>query len=664
MNQVKNSLKQILLTRRYVFTYGDIVSKKTQSYYFTYLLNRFGIEITNPDKLNINVVKEIAEYMGINIPSSFYDNPQQTKYFNCDELVLEQFVSYVVIDLIEGNHNVNTNFNRIELFKKIFPMYDELESNESVIRKFTIIGEKEEKQILSEIIDNFCNYTRPFNLDEKEEFLLLYKLGYYNDQKLLCKDNIFNLVELDAKYGSMLDRKDIVKYSRLKLKNINFSNLSIEDKKTLTIIREIIPLASKSPMSKKQAKYFNKLCKECHIKDIEKESNINSPYKYAIKNIKEEKILEAAKIFSENGSLYERNIKMLLARANNEEFIHLIEMLPNKNPIVLYQLIENIDQDNKKRIFTFKYNNLSKSHIETDYEYTWRKSRLTEEKILLLKNIVLNKIFRYYSNTEKLGKIYVSKEFENIALPINTSASGKGLDVLSTGSRIKIRGKYIRTFCYWKNVFDIDSGLLFLKDNYQVGDKVEELSWRTYALKPFGNSALTSGDCRSSTGAEYIDFDIEEVKALGYKYAIFCINGFGGKLNIGEIYCGYQDKNNLQTKAWDPKNIEFKINVKSDSNQYSCFAIDLDTKEIIVLNLKIDGYNLVMDDKQIASVLKYLNKNYLKDINMAKIISCKGELVNDPKQADIVFDSNYTPKENQKVIRPFDIEKLVGILNS
>ena len=71
-----------------------------------------------------------------------------------------------------------------------------------------------------------------------------------------------------------------------------------------------------------------------------------------------------------------------------------------------------------------------------------------------------------------------------------------------------------------------------------------------------------------------------------------------------------------------------------------------------------------MDEKQIASIYKYLNKDYLKDINMAKIISCKGELVSSPELADVVFDSNYMAKENQKVTRPFDIEKLVKILNS
>ena len=72
----------------------------------------------------MQVVKDIAEYIGISIPSSFYDNPQQTKYFSCDELLLEQIISYVVIDLIEGNHNEHTNFDRIEIFKKVLSLYN------------------------------------------------------------------------------------------------------------------------------------------------------------------------------------------------------------------------------------------------------------------------------------------------------------------------------------------------------------------------------------------------------------------------------------------------------------------------------------------------------------------------------------------------------------
>ena len=58
MNKVSSKLKQIFLSRHYVLTDESIIDKKTQSYYFTYLLNRFGIEIVNPEKLNMQVVKD------------------------------------------------------------------------------------------------------------------------------------------------------------------------------------------------------------------------------------------------------------------------------------------------------------------------------------------------------------------------------------------------------------------------------------------------------------------------------------------------------------------------------------------------------------------------------------------------------------------------------
>ena len=71
---------------------------------------------------------------------------------------------------------------------------------------------------------------------------------------------------------------------------------------------------------------------------------------------------------------------------------------------------------------------------------------------------------------------------------------------------------------------------------------------------------------------------IDELLELGYRYVIYTLNGYGGKLNEGDIVCGYQNKNNLNTSAWDPKNIEFKINVISNSCAYIGFAIDLKTK--------------------------------------------------------------------------------------
>lgn len=421
----------------------------------------------------------------------------------------------------------------------------------------------------------------------------------------------------------------------------------------------MIPLVKKTSLSKKQAKFFNKLCKECNLKIVD--NNDNSPYKAAIKEIKNGNVISASKIFLDSGSLFARNFRFLLSRANNEEKNILINMLPNDNPILLYQILTTILNDNGKRIFTFKNNNLVKCHIETDYEEKYRKSKLDYETCELLSNIIKNKIDSYYLSLPKLGKIYISEKFKKIALPVNNSCSGRGLDVLPTGSRIKINGNYIRTFCYWKNVFDIDTSALFIKDDFNQNNDYVELSWRNYNTLPLGESALSSGDCRDKNGAEYQDFKIDELLELGYRYVIYTLNGYGGKLDEGEIVCGYQNKNNLDTSAWDPKNIEFKINVISNSCAYTGFAIDLKTKEIIVLNLNSSGNNQVVNKKQLLLIEKYLKENYL-NYSMYDLIKCRGEITT-KEEANIIFDDDYIPLDNQKNIKSYEMEKLVALIN-
>ena len=653
MNKINK--EQILISRHYIMSNGKEDNNRDK--YYAYLLNKFGIEIVNPKFLNKDVVQQLKKYLKINIPNSFYKNPQDLKYFSCEELYLEQLISYINIDLIEGNHNKNTNFNRIELFNKVLPKYEN--GKEIKIRKYNIILENEINKILNDIFDAYCNYSRPFSIEETNEFLYLYSLGFYHNQDIKCKDNIFYLLDKDINFAKLLDRKDVVKFSVLKFGNANFNKMNKNQKTTLKLIKNMIPLVKKTSLSKKQAKFFNKLCKECNLKIVD--NNDNSPYKAAIKEIKNGNVISASKIFLDSGSLFARNFRFLLSRANNEEKNILINMLPNDNPILLYQILTTILNDNGKRIFTFKNNNLVKCHIETDYEEKYRKSKLDYETRELLSNIIKNKIDSYYLSLPKLGKIYISEKFKKIALPVNNSCSGRGLDVLPTGSRIKINGNYIRTFCYWKNVFDIDSSALFIKDDFNQNNDYVELSWRNYNTLPLGESALSSGDCRDKNGAEYQDFKIDELLELGYRYVIYTLNGYGGKLDEGEIVCGYQNKNNLNTSAWDPKNIEFKINVISNSSAYTGFAIDLKTKEIIVLNLNSSGNNQVVNKKQLLLIEKYLKENYL-NYSMYDLIKCRGEITT-KEEANIIFDDDYIPLDNQKNIKSYEMEKLVALIN-
>ena len=653
--------QQILLERHLILLEenNETVDEKTCAYYNTYLYVNFGVEIVNKECVNEEVLRQLSEVFRLNVPDSFYKNPQDTKNFTCEELFLEQVVSYFL--------GYGTSLGRVELFEKYLPEF--VVDGEITIRQYRIIFKEEADKVLKEVMNDLCSYKRPFSDHEAAEFVYLLKEGYYTKgTSICCKDNIFLGLESDIELAKQLDKKDVVKLS---IKLIGESDHGINEflkahKNVADLLAKVIPLVNDCPMSKKQAKYFNKIVTALSL-DIELMDNEQSPYRLAKVALDKGNVLGAAKILKNNGSLFLRNIKMLLSRANEEETITLLSMLGEENPIVQYQILTSLDLDikNVARTFRFFDNSVAKSHLETEYETRYRKSCLSDEKKKVVQILLTKNIISYYSKLPKLGKIYISDEFSHIALPVNTSATGNGLDVLPAGSRVKFDAKYVRTYCYWEGIYDVDASLVVLsEEDFLYNDfdaETENLSWRTYHSKPFGNAALCSGDCTDIKGAEYQDIDIEELYKLGYRYAISCLNGYGSKFNIGSVHAGLQIKNRLDTSAWDPKNIEFDMIVKSDGRSFTCFAIDLKTKEIIVTNTK-SNYGCVVDNGQVNVVRNYLSSHYL-DINMKTILENSGEIVNKQEDADYVFDREYQGKENQKVIRPFDVAALVKIVN-
>ena len=421
-------------------------------------------------------------------------------------------------------------------------------------------------------------------------------------------------------------------------------------------------------MTKKQAKYFNTLVNKVGAQGkVKLATNDQSPYAKAQALLNQGDVLGAAKVYAANGSLFERNIKTLISRANPAEALEIIKMIPAKNPIALYQFVTNLMEDNGgNRTFTFTKNRLVKKHVETDYEAKWRKSRLNEATRKLVRDATFTQIEAGYRAQPTLGKVYVSEDFFKVGVPVNTSASGKGIDVLPAGSRIPVRGTHIRTFVHWEHAFDIDSSLVVIDNK----GNVETMGFFNYSTKPFAHDILFSGDVTSPTGTEYYDIDLEGIKRHGVRYIIQTFHGFCSNLNSGEIYCGYQDKKNINTRAWDPKNIELKIHVKGDTRAFMSFGIDLETNEVVIFNMLLDSESRVVSGDMKDTVMKYLSNNCL-DLNMGLVAQYRAaEVTTTPEEADVIFDAHYqsavdpeTGKATQKVIRPYDVEKLVQLAN-
>ena len=655
-SNIRVNTQTILIARHYLLAVPQEVdpeSKIRTAYLNAYLFSNFGIIVDRPELLTETHVEEISDLFKLNVPASFYKNPQDTKYYTSGELFVNQVLAYF---LAYGEKD-----SSVDIFDKKLPEYPE--GKEIKLREFKILLSNEADEVLANIAKSYADYKRPWSLDEENEFVYLYEHGYYKDFDILCADNAITMIKKDANFARFLYKKDLVKIS---VRACGERSKLVLDPETANLIRKAIPFVKDCPMSKKQAKYFNTLINKVGMQaKVKPATNERSPYAKAQVLLNSGNVLGAAKVYAANGSLFERNIKMLLSRANPAEALEIIKMIPAKNPIALYQFVTSLMEDNGgNRTFTFTKNRLVKKHTETDYEAKWRKSRLNEGTRKMVHDATFAQIEAGYRAQPSLGKVYISPDFFKIGVPVNTSASGKGIDVLPAGSRIPVRGNKIRTFVHWEHAFDIDASLVIIDKK----GNVDTMGFFNYMNKAYSNNLLFSGDVTSPTGTEYYDMDLDGLRKQGVRYIIQTFHGFCSNLNSGEIYCGYQDKKNLNTKAWDPKNIELKIHVKGDTRAFMSFGVDLETSEVVIFNMLLDSENQVVSGDMKDTVMKYLSSSCL-ELNMGLVATYRAsEVVATPEEADVVFDATYTSavdpetgKATQKVVRPYEVERLVGL---
>jgi hypothetical protein len=614
------------------------------AYLNAFLLSNFGIVVDKPEFLTKEMVKDISDVYKLNVPKSYFANPQDTKFYTAEELLVEQCISYFLAYGAEESH--------VHVFDKELPEYPI--GDEIKVREFRILNPDEAAHELFEITRSYAAYMRPWSIDEAAEFLELYKNGYYQfaEMPILCGDNAVLMLGANTEFAQFLFKKDVVKLSVSRAGEKKELTLDPETRK---LIKVILPLVKDCPMSKKQAKYFNKLVQLTGA-SVKKTSNECSPNRLALEKLNAGDVLGAAEIFAKSGSLLERNLKFLLSRANPLEAVKILEMLSDKNPAVLYQLMSTIIADTEDaRTFSFYAKNKIKTHVETEYEARYRKSRLNDATKKLVHDVCFDKIAGHYKAAESLGKVYIAPNFYKVAMPINTSASGKGIDVPATGTRLPITGTKIRSFVHWEKAFDIDSSIIL----EHADGKLDAINFCSYSCNNYNGAARFSGDITGPQGTEYFDLDLESLKLQGVKRVVFTFHGYCSTLDSGEIYCGYQNKENFNTTAWDPKNIELKIHVKGEKRAYVGFAVDLETMEIVVLNLMRDDDSRVVSPKDFEAIKAFIDPAKL-ELNMGLIAEWRGEKVETPAEADYVFADNYLAGEgmHQWVIRSFDVEKL------
>lgn len=648
------------------------------------LAHFYGIRIISGQELvNFNMISLCGSILGNNPPTPFYEGfPKTVKKLTQKEAIYDQALNYFL------TYGLGVfDENRKSIFEKDF---DRIAFKEDVtIKEFQIITEDEAVKMLRDIVDNLCLSSRPLS---NTDYALV--LRYVNDFKYIvkecnCKDTLCLLIlhSTNTDLAKLLKLSDTIRFveliANIKEQPLNKLNIPNYYRKLITKVLDTIfeeGYVNTIDCFEKQKTWVGLLHNIHYVpkNDIAtsfvnemRNSKNKSIYSSFERYMAEGNIVNAVNYLIDNkgtGSLL-RNLDYILSRCKTDsELEFVMGKIDSKNNIILIQLLYkyyfyNFSKD--PRIFKYVVFNKLRTYTESSKEVINRKSLLSKEitdKLLKIITSILEKNLK-----GSLGKVYISKEMYDYAVPLQNQTSNAGFGILPTGSKIKIkRNNKIRSFIYWEKVNDIDLSLFILYENKDI----EEVSWRNInSDNKKRKTFIFSGDCVDGIegGSEYFDIDFKLVKS-NYKkasYLILCANVYSG-YPFMDCICkaGYMTRKKKDTgEIYEPKTVKSAFNVSNDSTYALLYAIDLNTKELIWLNIGIDSYDIVAANYENSFVNNYLELT--KVFSIGKLFEYLAtSIVKSIEEADVIVSDEVVKNNTESlIIKSSDIDKILALLN-
>lgn len=683
---MREEFKDCLFNKLIVVSKGENPDKENASLLCTALMVKFGYNVV---KGNYMMDEEVFSFINDSLYYSpaepFYRGfPESVKKLFPEELLFNQLLSYYKTYGLEDFSQIQHALieegpvEKIALYKRY------------TTKNIIILSEEEAKNKLDEIISDMCKGTRPLN-NENYDLLKEYILEYNNIPEIASKNTLIKLL-VDTENPSLIDTLklnefikvvDYLNYYKYNNKNLNKLNLKNKDRKLLISILNKL-LENSNPDDVKycleRRKEWKGILHHLHYHN----NKLNIIYEDKIKSdsSKFESLLNQGYQLAAMATLHDlkgtsavlRNLDYIISKDESklaDILTHLDRFKDEFSPIITIQMILHYcGFEREEKQFVFSKFNLMKTHSQTTKEMVASKTnKLSKPTVDVLKAYFTKTFYNGYKDLD-VGNVYIDPSMKKIALPLNSSTSNSGVGSLTTGSRMPIpKGTIIRAFTYWERVNDIDlSAMLMDKDFCSL----REMSWRTYGRSGANkNGILFSGDQTAGVegGSEYFDFDLNKIKEYepNCKYIVLNNNVFSG-VNFADVFCkaGLMVRDSLGSgEVYEPSTVQTSWLINNKSTSCALFAIDLETREIIWLNVGRDSTYRVAGEENQTYIKKYIDVvNYL---NIYDLFSAMGNQVKDinecKSEKDVIVIPKYREIETKAIIiTPQDIEKITAYM--
>jgi hypothetical protein len=290
---------------------------------------------------------------------------------------------------------------------------------------------------------------------------------------------------------------------------------------------------------------------------------------------------------------------------------------------------------------------------------------LSLQAVSQTKGLISHTLIQRFENLSPLGKVYIDPALKECPIPLQLRDASEGLNVVARGTKFPLGNKdTLRLFIYWVGQ-DIDlTASLYSEDFVRTTD----VSY--YNLAAYGG--LHSGDIVNAQfgASEFIDISKRKVMDAGYRYVVMSVRVFRGpKFKEHEVcYAGWMTREHAnKNEIFDPKTVDQKIDVRSDSNVSYPVIFDLVENKAIWLDLATNARypnysapnNAIMNRATTIDIMKgaldLSNKPTLYDLFELHGVSRGDKFVQNPEYADTVFsmDSGIKPTDTNKILSEF-----------
>ena len=650
------------------------------------LAKLFDIHIISGQQMASKAMITVAERnLGKDVPEAFYRGfPQSVLQLPAAALLLDQLVHYQLYELgklDEAGHS---------LFEETFART--AFNEETVPKRYRIVTAAEAESLLRQYVDALLAGTRPLN-DSQYTLVLEYCQDFnLQIENCPCKDIAVRLL-LDTRcmdYANLISLPDVIRlveqlqYQAYNSTDIRKLNLKNQDRKLITRVLDQIFTAGNCDVTScyEKKRLWCGLLHHIHYKPVNEAAkafvtamrnkenhSVYSAYERCLENDDVPGAIDAL-VKGKGATAVLRHLDNLLAHCYvDEHYEAVLNAIHSNNIIVLIQLLMRYSRretyEFSPRTFRFTRFNKMVVHHETEREIN---SRTTQDYNPLIDyNLLRARIRNNLAEVckGKLGKVYVNESMKRMALPLQETSSMGGVGTLPRGSRLPIPAdKVIRAFTYWEEVDDIDLSVIGMRENHEQ----VEFSWRSMSANQ--THAITfSGDQRSgyNGGSEFFDVHLQKFRILHpfMQYLIFCNNVYSGT-PFSDCVCkaGYMQLDSFYSgEVFEPKAVASSFTINCKSTFAYLFAIDLQTNEVIWLNIARDSNQRIAGNASTDFLWDILNSTKVINVyDFARMLAT--EVVDKPEEADVIFsDEELTLRDGAEQIRSCDFEKLLSLMH-